>query len=96
MNFTNTEEFFHISNSQSESVINISMIKNKTELIKSIREDIINGKYNLNNNENYYFEFEEEKLIIEITNTGKEINEKNNNKTIIDLGNCEYILKKRI
>ena len=94
LNLTNTEEFLLTSNSLTELVNNNIIIKNKSQIINIIREDLINGKYNLNNNEVYYLEFKHINLIIEITNTEKEKNEKNNTKTVIDLGNCEYILKK--
>ena len=91
----------HIKKSESNLIINSNSIKvlnnyskinNKSELIQNIREDLINGKINLKNNESFYYEFEEENIIIEITNTEKERN-KEKNKTSINLGNCEYVLK---
>ena len=102
LNHVNTTEIIYLNNSESHPIntdlkeLNISVVKDKNVLIKNIREDIINGKYNLNNNSNFYYEFKEDNVIIEITNIEKEKNkEKNkNNKTSINLGDCEHILKK--
>ena len=102
LNYASNEEFIFTTNSESHLIksnlkeLNISHIKDKNELIKIIREYIINGKYNLNIDTKYYYDLLEDNIVIEITNTEKEkIKEKNeNNKTSINFGICEYILKK--
>ena len=88
----NLESNLRINSNSITFLSNYSNINNKSELIQNIRDDLINGKFNLKSNENFYYEFEEENIIIEITNTEKEKN-KEKNKTSIDLGNCEYRLK---
>ena len=99
LNNSNIEEFIYTTNFVSELInnnfnnLNYSNIKDKNQLIKNIRKNLINGKFSSNNNEEFYYEFKEDNIIIEITNTEKEKN-KEKNKTSINLGNCEYILKK--
>jgi hypothetical protein len=70
----NLESNLRINSNSIKFLSNYSNINNKSELIQNIRDDLINGKFNLKSNENFYYEFEEENIIIEITNTEKEKN----------------------
>ena len=68
--------------------------QNRTELIENIRENIIDliNVYNIDGGNDY--ELKQNDITIEITTTNNQKNkEKNINKTVIDLGNCEYKLK---
>ena len=93
---------YYLKNSESNLIINsnsikilnnYTLIKDKNELIKKIREDLLNGKFNININGEFYYIFKEDNIIIELTDTEKEKN-KERNETAINLGNCEFVLKK--
>ena len=97
----NTEESSYINNLNTDSVkdtqiINYSDIKNKSELLNQIRVDMKNGKYITDINKGKYFIFLEDNIVIEISTTEREKQKEDEitNKTSINLGKCEYILKK--
>ena len=92
---------YHLINSESNLIVNSNSIKNlnnytfikdKNELLKKIREYLLNGKFNININGEFYYKFKEDNMIIELSNTEKEKN-KERNETAINFGNCEFILK---
>ena len=66
---------------------------NKTELIKEIKDYLINNFKNINIELTGDFEIKEEQLLIALTTTLNQKNNNNKNKTTIDFGQCETKLK---
>ena len=63
--YLKNSEFNLIVNSNSIKILNnYTLIKDKNELIKKIREDLLNGNFNININGEFYYIFKEDNMIM--------------------------------
>ena len=87
----NINAFFKGNCNSDSSKSSNSLIKD--EIIKNIREDIINN--NINISENSYLTIKDNDIIYQITSTKNENNKKDSNVSSMILGDCEDILKEQ-
>ena len=70
-------------------------IKDQDIILKNFENDFISGNYDTSNIDKGIDDiFENEKMTITLTTTLNQKNNTNNNMTVIDLGDCETLLKK--